>query len=209
VDNSNRLRILLIDNQYFFRTGLRAVISREPDLQIVGEGATLEECFALVRSTSPDVLLIEAGLTNEETRSTLRSLRPSMALLFLADESSSAALAARAEMFVTRAEASGQTVVAIRRIAGRMAVPVNAVNAEADLHALARSTANFSIVPGLTSRESEVVKILSEGRTAREVANELGLSIKTVEAHKLNVMRKLGVHNRVALIRHATQTTVD
>lgn len=205
MENSNRLRIVLLDSQYFFRTGLRTVISREPDLQIVGEVGTLEECFAFLRSDAPDVVLVEAGLTNESTRGALRSLRPSVALLFLAEDSSAAGLTASGEMFVLRNDAAAEAVAAIRRIAGRASLPANVSSAEADLRALARSTANFSIVPGLTARESEVVKILSEGRTAREVANELGLSIKTVEAHKLNVMRKLGVHNRTQLIRYTSQ----
>ncbi|HEX4770195.1 MAG TPA: response regulator transcription factor [Bryobacteraceae bacterium] len=207
MENSNRLRIVLLDSQYFFRTGLRTVLSREPDLQVAGEVSTLEECFALVRSESPDVVLLEAALANEETRGALRALRPSLALLFLADESSVASLTASGEMCVLRNDASTQAVATIRRIAGRMPI-VNTSSAESDLRALARSTSHFSIVPGLTARESEVVKILSEGRTARQVANELGLSIKTVEAHKLNVMRKFGVHNRTQLIRHTARQSV-
>ena len=74
-----------------------------------------------------------------------------------------------------------------------------------DLQALRNSTGQSQRTPDLTSREQEVIRLLAEGRTARETATELGLSIKTIEAHKLNLMRKLDVHDRASLIACATQ----
>jgi DNA-binding NarL/FixJ family response regulator len=74
-----------------------------------------------------------------------------------------------------------------------------------DLRALAAGGEQYSHSQVLTPREQEVIKLLAEGRTVREVASELGLSIKTVEAHKLNLMRKLDIHNRASLIEYAVR----
>jgi DNA-binding NarL/FixJ family response regulator len=75
-----------------------------------------------------------------------------------------------------------------------------------DLHALAETERSYSRTSPLTSREQEVVTLLAEGRTVREVAAELSLSIKTIEAHKLNLMRKLDIHNRASLVDYAVRS---
>ena len=72
-----------------------------------------------------------------------------------------------------------------------------------DLQALAKSNEGYARGTVLTAREQEVMKLLAEGRTVREVAAELSLSIKTIEAHKLNLMRKLDIHNRATLVEYA------
>jgi DNA-binding NarL/FixJ family response regulator len=74
-----------------------------------------------------------------------------------------------------------------------------------DLRALASSNDGYQRGAVLTSREQEVMRLLAEGRTVREVAQELSLSVKTVEAHKLNLMRKLDIHNRASLVEYAMQ----
>jgi two-component system response regulator NreC len=210
LEDSNRLRIVIADGQYFFRKGLRTVLSDEADFQVTGEAANFEECLSALQSFSPDVILLEASLADDSMRAALRAVKPSIALLFLANEISANSLTISGEAFLLKNEASAQVVAAIRRIAGRTpAGSPGSANSAADLRALATSTSAFATVPGLTARESEIVKILAQGHSAREVAEELGLSIKTVEAHKLNVMRKLGVHNRAALIRYAAQHSVS
>lgn len=210
MNNINKVRIVLADGQYFFRRGLRIVLATEPDFEISGEADTLDDCLALVRSGSPDLVLIEEGLADEQSRSTLRRLCPTSALLVVAEDAAAERrLRSHSEACIIRNQASLQVVGAIRKVCRLTANPVNSAEAAADLQALARSTNQYGNVPGLTTRETEVVRILAEGRTARQVADELGLSIKTVEAHKLNVMRKLGVHNRAALLRYAAQNAIS
>jgi two-component system response regulator NreC len=209
VENSNRLRIVIADSQHFFRRGLRTVLACEPDFEIVGEAASAEECLAKTEADLPDVLVLEAGLIGESQRNVLRGLNPTVALLILCGESSGPDTTTFDDTNVLKNEPPRQIAAAIRKAAGRTQASVSPSNTSADLHALAASTSAFAVVPGLTTRENEIVKILAEGHTVREVAEDLGLSIKTVESHKLNVMRKLGIHNRAALIRYAAQHGVN
>jgi DNA-binding NarL/FixJ family response regulator len=103
-----------------------------------------------------------------------------------------------------------QLIAAVRRVANSSddGNPVGLSRLIPDLQALAESNRGNKRGPVLTAREQEVMKLLAEGRTVREVALELSLSVKTIEAHKLNLMRKLDIHNRANLVEYAIHTGV-
>jgi two-component system response regulator NreC len=209
VENSNRVRIVIADRQHFFRRGLCAVLACETDFEIVGEASGPEECRIRTEVYQPDVVVLEAGLLDDSQMYVLRSINPPPVLLILREKGSGLDSSIYGDISVLKDESPNQIVAAIRMAAGRVPEAISRSTTSADLQALATSTSVYAAVPGLTTRENEIVKILAEGHTVREVAEELGLSVKTVESHKLNVMRKLGIHNRAALIRYAAQHGVS
>jgi two-component system, NarL family, response regulator NreC len=195
VEQGNTYRLLIGDGNLLFRRGLRTILSNEPDLHVADEAATLEEVVEKAQRQTFDLILLNAALISQERGQIPPVDTPTVLLTGDAKPGSDA---------IPRS-ASASEIVAMVRSRAKLARKNQNESTAADLSALAASTRNFGTFPGLTVRESEIVRLLAENLTAREVAAELGLSIKTVEAHKLNVMRKLGLHDRASLIRFAAQ----
>ncbi|HEX4229822.1 MAG TPA: response regulator transcription factor [Bryobacteraceae bacterium] len=206
------IRILIADEQGLFRHGLKTLLSAESDLVIVGEASDAEAILPAVERVRPDVLVVDLALVsgaNAHTALAARQAHPAMAILFTTREDGpeqlEAAMSLGARGYMLRASTPVQFVTAVRSI-GSGANHLNPQSLSqhmADLQALSHSHQLFSRGTALTQRETEIVKLLAEGQTVREVAAVLQVSVKTVEAHKLNLMRKLNIHNRAALIDYA------
>jgi two-component system response regulator NreC len=189
------------------------LLAAESDFRIVEEASDAAETLAKVRLTLPDVLVMDLGLIEEagqQAAFALRHSHPQMAILFLTQadtpEQLELAVAAGGRGYMLKSSSPQQLIAGIRQVAfsddqnnrgWSRIVP--------DLRALADSNESYPRVGTLTPREEEVARLLAEGRTVREVSAELALSVKTVEAHKLNLMRKLDIHNRASLIEYAVQ----
>ena len=206
------IRILIADEQGLFRQGLRTLLSAEADLAIAGEASDAEAVVPAVERLRPDVLLIDLALAtgpHAQIAFAARQLHPSMAILFTTREDGpdqlEAAMSVGARGYMLRSSTPAQFVTAVRSIgSGASSLSPQSLSQHmADLQALSRSHQLFSRGTALTQRETEIVKLLAEGQTVREVASVLQVSLKTVEAHKLNLMRKLNIHNRAALIDYA------
>jgi two-component system, NarL family, response regulator NreC len=195
VENGNTYRILIADDQVLFRRGLRTILAAQPDMQVTDEASSLEEAFEKAARQTVDLILMNAALLQAGDGCFPPGNVPT---LLLTNESNGG------PDEIARTASSAEIVAAVRSRA-KLARKDPEQSSAADLQALAASTGTFATFPGLTIRESEILRLLVEGLTAREAAKELGLSIKTVEAHKLNVMRKLGLHNRASLIRFAAE----
>ncbi len=208
MEQSNKLRIAIADNHLLFRRGLRTVLSWQPDLEVVGEVASAEECFLFAQTGAAQVVVMDGELADADQHC-FRRIQSFAPVLILAEPEQQNRLDASAQTYLLKRDATLGIVDAVRRtLSGAPEGPTAAI-AASDLQALAASTgAAINHVTSLTARENEILKMLAEGGTAREVAEDLGLSIKTVEAHKLNVMRKLGIHNRTELVRYAVQQGV-
>jgi two-component system, NarL family, response regulator NreC len=204
-------QILIADGNVLFRRGLRALLAAENDLEVLDEGSDVSETLAKVRLLSPDVLLMDLALlqdNGQEAALSIRQARPETAVLFLTQEDApeqlELAIAAGARGYMLKSSTAAQLVAGIRQIAFAENQDSRGLSKIApDLRALAASSSGYARGSVLTSREQEVMRLLAEGRTVREVASELSLSVKTVEAHKLNLMRKLDIHNRTSLVEHA------
>lgn len=143
----------------------------------------------------------------------MRQLQAKTSFLFLAASDTARsldlALSAGGRGYMLKASSAPELLNGIRRIASSEEGDEPAsTNATADLKALADSGQRYARTAALTSREQEILRLLAEGRTVRESASELALSIKTIEAHKLNLMRKLNIHNRSTLIEYAAQNGI-
>ncbi len=205
-------KILLADGHLLFRRGLRTLLTAESDMEVVGEAATAGDALSQAQELSPDALVMDLALVNQGEGADplrIRQLNTATGLLFITQDDSpeqlELAIASGARGYMLRNSASAVLLAGIRQIAtSENQHPASLSRIVPDLQALAGSN-EFPRPSVLTVREQEVVRLLAEGRTVREVAAELSLSIKTVEAHKLNLMRKLDIHNRTTLIQYAIQ----
>ena len=206
-------QILIADGNLLFRRGLRTLLAAESDMEVLDEASNVAETLAKVRVLSPDVLLMDLSLLEPEGQQAalaVRQARPETAILFLTQEDSpeqlELAIAAGARGYMLKDSTAAQLVAGIRQVAFSPDQNPRALSKIVpDLQALAASNNGYTRGAVLTSREQEVMRLLAEGHTVREVASELSLSVKTVEAHKLNLMRKLDIHNRASLVEYAMQ----
>jgi DNA-binding NarL/FixJ family response regulator len=189
------------------------LLSAESDFEVVGEASDWSEALTETQRLSPNILIMDLGLMNGECEINgplaIRQVAPSTGLLFLTPEDTpenlELAIAAGARGYMLKNSAPAQLIVGVRQIAtADDHNPRSLSRLVPDLQALAASNA-YARGSALTLREQEVMRLLAEGRTVREVASELSLSVKTIEAHKLNLMRKLDIHNRTSLVEYAVR----
>ncbi len=211
--DTSTTRILIADQNLLFRRGLRTVLSREPEFTLLGDAVDTDEVIAKVQSENPDVLAITLDLLGTDPRQLgyfLRKANPDLSILVLTandnPENLQQSIEAGAKGYMLKDSTPAQFVKAFRQLAATSGNGGAELSSTVpDLRALAERTP-AAVRPGLlTTREQEVVRLLAEGRTVKEVAHDLLLSIKTVEAHKLNLMRKLNIHNRSSLIDYAVR----
>lgn len=198
-------KVLIADPQPLFRKGLRTILSSQPDLSVVADTCNLPEAVEMAQSCAPDALAMNSFLLGDaaaDRPARLKELAKSLPVIVLTEEGDLPLLESCRPDCVPRGAETDAILAAIRLRAYRFRQDENPGMA-AGLQALAQSTRSAATIPGLTVRETEVLRLLAEHLTAREIAEELGLSIKTIEAHKLNLMRKLGIHDRASLIEYA------
>jgi len=211
-------QILIADGHLLFRRGLRSLLEAESDLEVVGEAADATEASAQIAGTRPGlgqaaVLVMDVELLEGSGSLAVLAIRqanPSLSILFLTQEDTpeqlERAIEAGGRGYMLKGSPAAQLVAGIRQVAfSDEKNPSSLSRIVPDLRALAVPNERPARVSVLTSREQEVMRLLAEGRTVREVATELSLSVKTVEAHKLNLMRKLDIHNRASLVEYAAQ----
>ena len=204
-----RLRIVLADDHLTVRHGLKLLIDGQPDMTVVAEASdgalALEQALAL----SPDIIVMDISMPGTNglvaTR-TLREQRPDVAVVILTRHSDDAyleeLLRAGAAGYVLKQSPPTELLQAIRAVArGRQYV---------DSSLTGRLTASFLERDGgkaasgaPTERENEVLRLIAAGYSNKEIAAQLDLSVKTVETHKANAMRKLGLTGRIDIVRYA------
>jgi two-component system response regulator NreC len=214
-------KTVVADSHNLFRRGLATLIAAEADLEVLGEASNATAALAIVSAAQPegtegihtDVLIMEIGLIRDDpdTIKALRQLPETTAVLLLAaaetPECLELTVASGARAYMLKSTAPARLIAGIRQATVLEERDANGISRQApDLKALAESERVYSRVSPLTSREQEVMTLLAEGRTVREAAAELSLSIKTIEAHKLNLMRKLDIHNRASLVDYAVRS---
>jgi two-component system response regulator NreC len=205
-----KLRCVLVHEHVLLRQGLRRLLEDEPDLEVVGEASNAVEALQNVFECRPDVLLTEAsafGLSAREAERWLNRASPETRILFLGVEENKGPglrdLRTESAGCVVRETSAKELVEMVRS-----ASPGGSKEMFSNPDGLQRTEGLFRKKRGLTSREREVLKLLAEGRTVRVAASILGVSAKTVDAHKFNLMRKLGIHNKAELVMWAIQKRV-
>ncbi len=210
------LRILIADDHAVVRRGVRAILESQPGWEVCGEVANGREAVEEVKRLKPDVVVLDVTMPElnglEATRQILKDA-PHTEVLILTMHSSEAvageALRAGARGVVLKSDADHELVLAVEALRAHKPYLTPQV-AEFVLDRYVRQEAAENKVPAasLTSREREVIQLVSEGKSNKEVASALGVSVKTVEAHRASVMHKLKLHSASELVRYAIRNKI-
>jgi DNA-binding NarL/FixJ family response regulator len=209
-------RVLIVDDHALAREGLRAILARAEDLEIVGEASNGEQALALARTLTPDLVLLDirlgAGMDGLAVAAAMRAEGLATRVLILtlhdAPEYVRAALAAGAAGYVLKDACADQLVAAARQVlAGHAALPLSLVNQALSPGARVAED-EASRLSRLTAREREVLDHIAAGRTNKAIARQLSVSPGTVKAHVERVIAKLGVADRTQAAVLATRGRV-
>jgi DNA-binding NarL/FixJ family response regulator len=211
----NHLRILIADDHAVTRAGLRNLLSSRPGWHVCAEAATGREAVALAEQHRPDIIVMDIvmpELSGLEATRRIRRLLPKTEVLVLSlhysDQLAREVIEAGARAYVLKSDASKDLLRAIRAVSNHQPYftsPANEVLIKGFCDQNPEAPSSVSIYKTLTGREREIVQLLAEGRTCKEVAVALGISVKTAETHRTNVMRKLGMHSASELVRFAVK----
>ena len=202
------MRLLVADDHGIMRSGLRLLLDRQPDMEVVAEAADGIEAVKLALRERPDICILDVGMprmTGLQATVEIRAHAPEIAVLVLSMHDDERylfeALQAGAAGYVLKREADQALVEAVRAVGRGEPFMTNA----AERSLVREWMADDSTGPQepLTLREREVLKLIAEAHTNREIGELLHLSSKTVESHRANLLRKLGMRDRVELVRYA------
>jgi two-component system response regulator NreC len=212
-----KTRIIIADGQTMFREGIRAILTAEADMEIIGEASNGGEAIAKAAEFQPDLVLMGigmAGISCFEVTRQIRKSRPETKVILLTmyedEDYLIEGMDAGAGAYVLKDSPAAQLVAAIRDVSrGGSYVSPRMLSRFVDhFRSRAFSPESLTRSSGLTPREREVLKMLAEGDSVKEIACHFDLSVKTVEAHKFNLMRKLDIHNKAQLVQYAIQKKV-
>jgi len=211
------IKCIIVDDHTLFREGLRRVLQSESDLQVVGEASDATEALDQVRQLRPDVVLMDIGMPGMSSFEAARQIDkdcPGTKLIFLTmhedEEYLLQCLDVGAFGYMLKDAPAPKLISAVRDVyQGRKYLSPQVLGKLVDdFRSRAQGKRGQPRGATLTPREREVVKMIAEGNSVKEIAAMLGLSIKTVEAHKFNLMRKLDIHNKAQLVTYAIQKKI-
>ncbi|HXY04782.1 MAG TPA: response regulator transcription factor [Terriglobales bacterium] len=210
------IRCIIVDDHTLFREGLRHVLESDPDLQVVGEASDAIHGIEEVRKLRPDIVLMDIsmpGVSSFEAARQIEKESPGTRLIFLTmhedEEYLLQCLEVGAFGYILKDAPPPKLIQAVRDVhQGRKYLSPQVLGKLVDDFRSRSQGRRQTRGATLTPREREVVKMIAEGNSVKQIAEILGLSIKTVEAHKFNLMRKLDIHNKAQLVTYAIQKKI-
>jgi len=205
-----KLRVLLAEDHKTVREGVKLLVNSQPDMEVVGEADDGEVALARAEELRPDIIILDISMPRMnglKATKKLRSKYPDVKLLTLSRHTDDGYLqqlvAAGANGYVLKQSAPNHLINAIREVADG--------NAYLDPTLTKKVMGGYANRPALrgenqrelTDRETEVLRLISLGYSNKEIAASLDLSVKTIEVHKANAMRKLGISGRIAIVKYA------
>ena len=209
--------VFVVDDHPLLRQGLALLINQQQDLEVCGEAEEAHAAMQAIAKKRPNILIVDISLNGPDGLDLLKNIRasyPDLPVLILSmhDEAIYAerALRARANGYIMKQEATEKVLVAVRRILnGEVYLSDRMANKMLRQYLGGAPTAIQSRISALSDRELEVFCLIGEGRGTREIAEELHLSIKTVETYQAHIKEKLSLHSGRELIQHAIQWKID
>jgi len=210
---NRKSKIFVVDDHPIVRQGLGLLINREPDMIVCGAAEETQSALRAIPTLQPDVMVVDISLTGPdglELVKTIRTRDANLPILVLSmhDESIYAerALRAGANGYIMKQEATEKVLVAIRRILrGEVYLSDRVSSKMLQQYVRGSSTARESPVADLSDRELEVFRLVGEGHGTRQIAEQLHLSVKTVETYQAHIKEKLSLRNARELVQHAIE----
>ena len=209
---TNKTRIMLCDDHTLFREGIKAILRDEPAIEIVGEADNGRQAVSRALRVHPDVVLMDVAMPDlggyEATSRILRAdrkIRVLILTMYEEEEVITRCLKAGASGYVLKDAPRADLIHAIEVVkGGGQYLSSRALKKVVRQH-VSGTASSASDYERLSDREREVLKLLADGMALKEIASHLTLSVKTVDAHKTNMMRKLDLHDRSEVIKYAIQ----
>jgi len=206
------IRVLLVDDHALVRAGIRSLLGAMADVQVVGEAASGEEALEMAEREQPDVVLMDIAmkrLTGLEAAARLRERHPAVRVVILSMHSGEEyvlqALRAGAVGYLLKDAATGELELALRTVIRGESWLSPSVSRQVVEGYAQRSSAD-AVPEVLTARQREVLRLVAGGKSTKEIAFFLNLSVKTVETHRAQIMERLGIRDVAGLVRYALRT---
>jgi len=209
----NKTRVLLADDHTLVRAGLRSLLEKMPGVEVVGEASNGRKALDLVKSKLPSLVLMDiamAELGGLEALPRITKDFPAVKVIILSahanEEYVIRALRSGAAGYMLKDSATAELELAIRSVMEDKTYLSPSISRTVIDSYLQRVGADVSPLEQLTSRQREIVQLIAEGRSTKEIASTLEISVKTVEAHRLQLMARLDIHDVPGLVRYAIRS---
>ena len=211
-DSHGKARVLIVDDHPIVRDGFSSLVKRQRDLVRCGDASTVAETFTAVETLHPDLVLLDLWIGGGDGLDLIKSLKarfPELRILVISfsDEAVYAARALRAGArgYVMKSQSSKEILTAIRTVLTDelyvSSAVANSMLSSSVGHSRSKADKTSEV---LTDRELQILQLLGSGQSTRKIAELLSLSFKTIEAHRDNIKRKLGLQDAVELVHYAT-----
>ena len=205
------ISVIIADDHQMMRDGLKAYLQDKPEMDVVGEAGDGITTLDLVRELQPDILILDVGMPDMdgiETAKAITALGLPTKILALSMHSSkrfvTEMLASGASGYILKEAAMKEIIKAIDVVlSGKTYLSASLVDMVVEDYVLRISPEGKSELSKLTPRETEILQLIVDGKSSKEIASDLNISIKTADAHRLQIMRKLNINNVVELIKFA------
>jgi DNA-binding NarL/FixJ family response regulator len=207
-DGMNKIRVVLADDHRLVRAGLRALLDATPQVDVVAEAADGEEAMRLITEHRPDVALLDIAMPKLSGLAVLHQVTaaklPTRILLLSMydnDEYVAEAVRAGAGGYLVKDAAVEELALALEALERGDVYLSPAISRK-----LAQAFSGGRATPGLTGRQTEILRLIARGQSSKEIARDLGLSVKTVETHRTQIMDRLDIRDLAGLVRYAVRS---
>lgn len=204
------IQVVLVDDHVLIRAGLKALLHSVPNIQVVGEASDGHEAVQVVETIQPDVVIMDiamANLNGLEAANRITRRWPKIKVLILSmhanEEYVGRALDAGATGYLLKGAEPAELELALKAVVRGETFLSPSISKQLVQDYLSHRKEKVGSVIELTARQREVLQLIAEGCSTKDIANRLGLSIKTVETHRTELMRRLDIHDVAGLVRYA------
>lgn len=212
------LKLLIADDHDIVRAGMKALLDDQPGWQVVAEASTGRQAVEKAKATTPEVCVLDVTmpeLNGLEAARQIKKLLPHTEILILtvheSEQIAAEVLKVGARGYILKSDAGRELVAAVKAVSAHKSYFTSRITqmvSDSTLREGAQSIEAEDIGSRLTPREKEIVQLLAEGKSNKEAASALNISVKTVETHRTNIMRKLRFHSVGELVRYAVRNNI-